>query len=476
MKKSEVKKRIQEGFLELPPDLFESIQDAAKQEHLIFEKTELKTTLSKSLEFKAKSKKDSRRQKIFRYAVSFCACLAVFFLCLFQIQKPGENDRYLIVDINPSIQMVFDDSYKIEKLIGLNRDGKKIVEQLDIKPEETIFYVLDVILQESAAESYLKKDGGILVTLCLPDEKQCEELETKLGQNIDKTLKQTDLSDVTAVFWKSEQTDLQSGRELLETKLAEEYGIDIQKVRQMSMMELISYCRENTSYSFQFSPESERQWKLSTESKENETKKTKRQMTKPDIESVQPKPDAQSEPESVQENKQEDNFNLPVQKNIELQSEQPPAMQPDITQEEPAPAMVQPEPDSIQNEQPLVEPSEEPKQETEEKKEKETNGSRKKKQKQKKKHKDKKNEKDDKKNNQENEGGKNKNKDKQNGNNKKEKEENGKDENQKKEEKKNESSKKEENVNKNQGNKKINHNDTGRNFKNCSHLFQKNPL
>ena len=364
MKKSEVKKRIREGFSELSPDLFESIQNAAKQECLILQETECKTALNQNRSYT----KGEKYFHISKYALSFCTCLAVLFLCLLGIHTSDKQYGYLTVDINPSIKIVFNDSCQIKQITGLNQDGKNIIEQLEQKREDTVFDILDDILQKAASESYLKKDGGILVTLCVSGKKQYNDMEEKLGQNMDAVIKELGLSNITTVFWQNEQAGLKSGRELLETKLVEEYDIGEEEARKMSMMELISYCRENTSYSFQYSPQSEKQWKTSVKQKDSmteEPEKTQQNQTDKASENVR------QEPEPVPKNTEEEipKENLPVQNNIAPQNEQPPAVeQPNIVPEIPeesVPEPVQPEQSPVGNEQLTEETAPEPKVEEE---------------------------------------------------------------------------------------------------------------
>ena len=268
MRKSDIKVRMQESFSELSPDIFEQVMKAAEQE-----RPELQEMETEKLEKHSEKENsdDSKKGWAFwkgnifpgsftKYAISACACLAVFCFCLFGLFGKNEDDIYLVLDINPSIQIVMNDSFQVKSLKGLNQDGRDVIKKLKWKKREPLFDTLDSMIDETVKDSYLKENSGILVTICLPDPEIYEELEDKMGKSIDQKLKEIGISGVTTAFQQGKKESVEEGRRILETELAEKYGADTGKMQHMSVMELIRCGREYGVSGVTFSPESEKKW------------------------------------------------------------------------------------------------------------------------------------------------------------------------------------------------------------------------
>ncbi len=263
MKKSNLKKSIQDGFSELSPELFDSIMETVEKENLMPSKKKSAVQESRA---DAKNAQGSERKpkqvhpafqwNFSKYAISACACLLIFCLCLFGIPQKNQSEIYLVLDINPSIQIAMDRSYQVEHLEGLNEDGKDVIKKLKWNKKEAVFDLLDTLLQDVAEESYLQKDSGILVTICPDDQDIFVDLEFKLGKQIDRTLQQMGISGVVTAFQHGSKGNGMEGRRQLENKLLEEYGIDIGQTKQMSVMELIQYCQTHTTLGLTLSSDS----------------------------------------------------------------------------------------------------------------------------------------------------------------------------------------------------------------------------
>ena len=196
MRKNEIKRKIQDGFLELSPEIFEAVMDTAKKENLMPLKTEYEEKGTdaeiRNLENVCKGLGSQNRFWINfpKYAMSVCTCLLVFFLWVSGIFGGKQEDVFLVLDINPSVQIVMNDSYQVKRLNGLNEDGKEFIKKLEWSKKESVFDLLDLLLQGAVEESFLRDDSGILVTICLSEQKLYEDLESKLGEKIDQKLKE----------------------------------------------------------------------------------------------------------------------------------------------------------------------------------------------------------------------------------------------------------------------------------------------
>ena len=189
MNKQEMKKSIQDGFSELSPDMFASILEVAEKENLV--QWNMKSDPSKEgaayqeLEnFDINRISSEHRTNVLRrfskYALSACACLALICIYIIGISRKDQNEMYLLLNINPSLKVVMNESCQIKDVQGLNEDGVMIAEKLIWNQKESVFDLLDLVLQDTADASYLNEDGGILVTICVSDPHVYEDLENKI--------------------------------------------------------------------------------------------------------------------------------------------------------------------------------------------------------------------------------------------------------------------------------------------------------
>lgn len=250
MKKKDLKKRIEEGFSELSPDLFEAVWEESRKQEVVWAKAE-------SEEPSAGGKINTGRFP--RYALSLCASLAVLCLCIFGVLGQKEKSVYMVLDINPSIQIEMNEAHQVKRLKGLNQDGKDVVKELRWKKRESVQELLDVLIQDVVEKSYLRENGGILVTLDAQDKVICENLERTLGEGIDRKLTELKVSGVTTAFQEAPSSSERQGRKLLEAELTKSCGMDEEQVQQMSVMELIQYCQDYTSLELKLSAASEKE-------------------------------------------------------------------------------------------------------------------------------------------------------------------------------------------------------------------------
>lgn len=249
MKKKELKKRIEDGFSELSPDLFEAVLEESRKQKVVWSEAE--------------TEKPSANGKFYmgrfpKYAVSLCASLAIIFLCIFSMLGDNEKSVFMVLDINPSIQVEMDESHQVKRLKGLNQDGKDVVKELKWE-KGTVQELVDVLIQDVVEKSYLRENGGILVTLAARDKGVCENLERTLGEGIDRKLTELKVSGVTTAFQEVQRSSREKGRKRLETELKRSCGLNESQVQQMSVNELIQYCQDYTSLELKLSEGSEKE-------------------------------------------------------------------------------------------------------------------------------------------------------------------------------------------------------------------------
>lgn len=277
MNKREVRKSIQDGFSELSPDLCASILEAAEKENLI--QWNLKpeqaegSAESQDLKIVTISQKASEKRKkdlwhFSKYALSVCACFALVCICMIGLLRKEQNEICLLLNVNPSVKIVMDESCLVTDVQGLNEDGAAVAGELKWRRKGSVFEILDLLLENTANASYLNEDSGILVTICVSNPQIYEELENKIGVRIDRKLDEMKISGAIAAFQQGKEEMTEDGREYLETELAEQNEADLAQIRQMSVAELIRYCTEHTSVNLTLSPHSNQKWKEASEQKE----------------------------------------------------------------------------------------------------------------------------------------------------------------------------------------------------------------
>ena len=282
MKKSELKRRIEDGFSELAPDMFEAVMEASEKEQRILQAVYSDVCAE---EEQKKSFFGLEYRNLRRYAVSACAGVVLFCLCVIGLMGNSGENIYLVMDINPSIQIVADESCQVKSLRGLNQDGEAVVKNLEKQKDISVYEMLEMLLQEAAAEAYLHEDSGILVTISTADRNVYEDLENKLGERVDRTLSKLGISGVTTAFRQEEGRSEEAGRKLLEEGIAQQYDVEAEKLQEMSVRELIQYCEEHPAMGLKISEglEKERNGN-SREEKEKEQRMT--EATQP-IEKIQ---------------------------------------------------------------------------------------------------------------------------------------------------------------------------------------------
>lgn len=263
MKKRELIKRIEDGFEELAPDVFEAVTEAGIKKNADCIGTEEREVLL----WQQTGHAENGNQMTFSFgksygkwslkaAFSVCVCLAAVCLCILFGIGEKEDTAYLVLDVNPGIQIEIDASCQVRSLEGLNGDGKEIVDVLEWKENEPVQKVLDGLLESMVEKAYLESGGAILVTLSAANESFGDNLEREAESGIGRRLKELNVADVTVAFCQTGTAFGAKGREFLEEQLAAQCDVTIDEVKEMTVGELISYCQEHTKTAVKISEES----------------------------------------------------------------------------------------------------------------------------------------------------------------------------------------------------------------------------
>lgn len=282
MNKNDLRNKMQSGFLEAAPDVYEAVLKAAQQNKQLLKDAESQKTEGYveggARENLSKEQVDFRKNNVFwgnfsKYALSACAGFALFIVCLFGMMGQNQDNVYIVLDINPSVQIDMDDSCQVKKLQGLNQDGKDVIRTIELKGNEPLLQTLDAVVESAVAGDYLHEGSGILVTISVADQELYAELEDEMGRGIDNKLQIMGISGVTTAFQYADGNSSKAGRQLLEEELAGKYGIEEEELRQMSVIELIEYYQEHTAGQLKLSPGSQKELQDVSEEKDKEQEK-----------------------------------------------------------------------------------------------------------------------------------------------------------------------------------------------------------
>lgn len=273
MKKRELKKKIEKGFSELAPDIFDLVLEETEGQALAqTEERPLWTGRPKEFD-----EKKAPKGRLRRYALSACIGFAALCLCFFGLIREQQDAIAIVLDINPSIEVKVNEDYQVKRLSGLNEDGKKVVEDLEWEKNEPLQDVLDVLIQDTVKKSYLCENGGILVSLFTADKGTYKDLEHEVETRIDQKLVELKVPSVTVAFQHIEGSSAREGRKLLEKKLVEGYGLEKKRAGQMTVPELIKYCKEKTSMDLDVSEPHNKEQRPQKEKEPQPTKGTAEQ-------------------------------------------------------------------------------------------------------------------------------------------------------------------------------------------------------
>ncbi|MDN3014988.1 anti-sigma factor domain-containing protein [Paenibacillus sp. BSR1-1] len=127
-----------------------------------------------------------RQKSVWAAAMSFIIILGGVIIPMYQDNKAY---AYMSIDVNPSIELVVNKKSQVVKLTGYNKEGKKVISELDDWEKQNVSDVTKAILAEMKDEGYLNNNEKIILSAVRTKhlEKTAEE---KLQKNI-KDIKST---------------------------------------------------------------------------------------------------------------------------------------------------------------------------------------------------------------------------------------------------------------------------------------------
>lgn len=190
-----------------------------------FEKT-IETVFERKNNYEAQ-KKNQRKKIIKAVSIVTCACLL---LSIFAIGGVMLNDSFavrdysILLDINPSIGISVDEKNKVKEFEGLNDDGNKVLEGINIKGESAET-ALNSVISEAVDQGYISPEANsVLVSIEGADEGRSKEIKEGIAQCISETLSEKSVDGAIIV------QEIPSDKEAL-NGVSEAYGISAGKAQ-----------------------------------------------------------------------------------------------------------------------------------------------------------------------------------------------------------------------------------------------------
>ena len=190
-----------------------------------FEKT-IETVFERKNNYEAQ--KMNQRKKITKViSVITCVCLL---LSVFAIGGAMLDDAFvakdysILLDINPSIELSVDEKNNVKDVEGLNDDGSKVLEGINIKGESTE-NALNSVISEVVDQGYISPEANsVLVSIEGVDQGRSEEIKEGIAQCISETLSEKSVDGAIVV------QEIPSDNEAL-GNVSEAYGISAGKAQ-----------------------------------------------------------------------------------------------------------------------------------------------------------------------------------------------------------------------------------------------------
>lgn len=161
--------------------------------------------------------------KVVKGIAAFAAVIILFMVIgLNHINFRDEVFAYVNVDINPSVELAIDDSYKVIKVRPINHDSEEIINSLELEKVQLV-NALDVIINKSQELGYINESSTQNSNTIL--------VSWALNFNIKDTLKEDGLKSQLDSFDKKAEDERIDTRilkmNIKDKKFADEYGISL---------------------------------------------------------------------------------------------------------------------------------------------------------------------------------------------------------------------------------------------------------
>ena len=191
MKKREIKKRLNQTFSNMVPDVLDNIL-AQCEEREVIEKMNL---INKNKEQK-KEIIEKKKEKINFFRPKLVGALATVVVCAFgiigftQYQNMNNSvDSIIDFDVNPSIELKTNKKEEIIEVNALNEEGKTILKDMDLEKVDLDVGV-NAIIGSMLKNNYITEaQNSILVSVKNDDETKAKQLEERVSNEINELLK-----------------------------------------------------------------------------------------------------------------------------------------------------------------------------------------------------------------------------------------------------------------------------------------------
>ncbi len=143
--------------------------------------------IGESFSFEVEENTSSKKIKLLLPLITI---MSIILFAVFNLQQVEENQAtyLLVIDINPSVELTFDENWKLLDSKGLNEDGEKILIDWDIK-EQQVDDVITSLITRMSEEGYIKSGelaeiNSTLVRLEKDEIQQAVPLQTMLADAI----------------------------------------------------------------------------------------------------------------------------------------------------------------------------------------------------------------------------------------------------------------------------------------------------
>ena len=191
MKKREIKKRLNQTFSNMVPDVLDNIL-AQCEEREVMENMNL---INKNKEQK-KEIIEKKKEKINFFRPKLVGALATVVVCAFgiigftQYQNMNNSvDSIIDFDVNPSIELKTNKKEEIIEVNALNEEGKTILKDMDLEKVDLDVGV-NAIIGSMLKNNYITEaQNSILVSVKNDDETKAKQLEERVSNEINELLK-----------------------------------------------------------------------------------------------------------------------------------------------------------------------------------------------------------------------------------------------------------------------------------------------
>ncbi len=166
--------KIKDAYFEITPNVLDRVLSSA------VEKEERIEPMS--------SVQTNKKTKWIAGIGAACAAILLIFGSVFYLQN-RIADSTILLDVNPSIELTVNRSDRVLEANALNEDGKKVLNDMELKNTD-IDVAVNAVIGSMVKHGYLDADkNSILVSVDNKDQTKAERLKKEIVQDISVTLK-----------------------------------------------------------------------------------------------------------------------------------------------------------------------------------------------------------------------------------------------------------------------------------------------